>query len=88
MTAATPAALRKPSTEYLAEFFSADRIKAMRESAGYTQAELANEVGLLGARRALTVSAWENGRKRPDPRSLQDLWRVYSRLVRAGKIEQ
>lgn len=41
-----------------------DRLKRAREQAGYTQADLAETVGVA----PLTISRWEGGSQRPCPR--------------------
>ena len=53
---------------------TADRIKALRESRGWTQAELARRMNMT--RNGL--NSWEQGLSMPSPQSLVDLARLFS----------
>ena len=53
---------------------TADRIKALREARGWTQAELARKMNMT--RNGL--NSWEQGLSMPSPPSLVDLARLFS----------
>ena len=53
---------------------TADRIKALREARGWTQAELARRMNMT--RNGL--NSWEQGLSMPSPPSLVDLARLFS----------
>lgn len=51
-----------------------DRIKALRESRGWTQAELARRMNMTRN----GINSWEQGLSMPSPQSLVDLARLFS----------
>lgn len=53
---------------------TADRIKALRESRGWTQAELARRMNMTRN----GINSWEQGLSMPSPQSLVDLSRLFS----------
>ena len=53
---------------------TADRIKALRESRGWTQAELASRMNMTRN----GINSWEQGLSMPSPQSLVDLARLFS----------
>ena len=53
---------------------TADRIKALRESRGWTQAELARRMNMTRN----GINSWEQGLSMPSPQSLGDLARLFS----------
>ena len=53
---------------------TADRIKALREARGWTQAELARKMNLTRN----GINSWEQGLSMPSPPSLVDLARLFS----------
>ena len=53
---------------------TADRIKALRESRGWTQAELARRMNMTRN----GINSWEQGLSMPTPQSLVDLARLFS----------
>ena len=53
---------------------TADRIKALRESRGWTQAELARRMNMTRN----GINSWEQGHSMPSPQSLVDLARLFS----------
>ena len=53
---------------------TADRIKALRESRGLTQAELARRMNMTRN----GINSWEQGLSMPSPQSLVDLARLFS----------
>lgn len=53
---------------------TADRIKALRESRGRTQAELARRMNMTRN----GINSWEQGLSMPSPQSLVDLARLFS----------
>lgn len=53
---------------------TADRIKALRESRGWTQAELARRMNMTRN----GINSWEQGLSMPSPQSLVDLTRLFS----------
>lgn len=53
---------------------TADRIKALRESRGWTQAELARRMNMTRN----GINSWEQGLSMPSPQSLMDLARLFS----------
>ena len=53
---------------------TADRIKALRESRGWTQAELARRMNMTRN----GINSWEQGLSMPSPQSLVDLARLSS----------
>ena len=53
---------------------TADRIKALRESRGWTQAELARRMNMTRN----GINSWEQGLSMPSPPSLVDLARLFS----------
>ena len=53
---------------------TADRIKALRESRGWTQAELARKMNMTRN----GVNSWEQGFSMPSPPSLVELARLFS----------
>ena len=53
---------------------TADRIKALREARGWTQAELARRLNITRN----GVNSWEQGLSMPSPPSLVDLARLFS----------
>ena len=53
---------------------TADRIKALRESRGRTQAELARRLNMTRN----GINSWEQGLSMPSPQSLVDLARLFS----------
>lgn len=53
---------------------TADRIKALRESRGWTQAELARRMNMMRN----GINSWEQGLSMPSPQSLVDLARLFS----------
>lgn len=53
---------------------TADRIKALRESRGWTQAELARRMNMTRN----GINSWEQGLSMPSPQSLVDLARLFS----------
>lgn len=52
----------------------ADRIKALREARGWTQAELARKMNMTRN----GINSWEQGLSMPSPPSLVDLARLFS----------
>lgn len=50
-----------------------DNIRALRQAAGWTQAELGREIGVSGA----VVSAWERGDGKPETDNLEALARLF-----------
>jgi transcriptional regulator with XRE-family HTH domain len=76
----------RPDPKALAEFFTPERIKAMRQASGLTQLDVALKVLRMGPSSQMTVWNWEKGRKDPNPKYLADLWAWYRRLVRAGRV--
>ena len=57
-----------------ADVMTADRIKALRESRGWTQAELARRMNMTRN----GINSWEQGLSMPSPQSLVDLARLFS----------
>lgn len=53
---------------------TADRIKALREARGWTQAELARNMNMTRN----GINSWEQGLSMPSPPSLVDLARLFS----------
>lgn len=53
---------------------TADRIKALREARGWTQAELARRLNMTRN----GINSWEQGLSMPSPQSLVDLARLFS----------
>lgn len=53
---------------------TADRIKALRESRGWTQAELARKMNMTRN----GINSWEHGFSMPSPPSLVELARLFS----------
>ena len=53
---------------------TADRIKALRESRGWTQAELARKMNMTRN----GINSWEQGLSMPSPPSLVELARLFS----------
>ena len=53
---------------------TADRIKALRESRGWTQAELARRMNMT----TNGINSWEQGFSMPSPPSLVELARLFS----------
>lgn len=53
---------------------TADRIKALRESRGWTQADLARRMNMTRN----GINSWEQGLSMPSPQSLVDLARLFS----------
>lgn len=53
---------------------TADRIRALRESRGWTQAELARRMNMTRN----GINSWEQGLSMPSPQSLVDLARLFS----------
>ena len=53
---------------------TADRIKALRESRGWTQVELARRMNMTRN----GINSWEQGLSMPSPQSLVDLARLFS----------
>lgn len=53
---------------------TADRIKALREACGWTQAELARKMNMTRN----GINSWEQGLSMPSPPSLVDLARLFS----------
>lgn len=53
---------------------TADRIKALREARGWTQAELARRMNMTRS----GINSWEQGLSMPSPPSLVDLARLFS----------
>lgn len=53
---------------------TADRIKALRDSRGWTQAELARRMNMTRN----GINSWEQGLSMPSPQSLVDLARLFS----------
>lgn len=53
---------------------TADRIKALREARGWTQAELARRMNMTRN----GINSWEQGLSMPSPQSLVDLARLFS----------
>lgn len=53
---------------------TADRIKALREARGWTQAELARKMNMTRN----SINSWEQGLSMPSPPSLVDLARLFS----------
>lgn len=53
---------------------TADRIKALRESRGWTQAELARRMNMTRN----GINSWEQGLSMPSPQSPVDLARLFS----------
>ena len=53
---------------------TADRINALRESRGWTQAELARRMNMTRN----GINSWEQGLSMPSPQSLVDLARLFS----------
>ena len=53
---------------------TADRIKALREVRGWTQAELARRMNMTRN----GINSWEQGLSMPSPQSLVDLARLFS----------
>lgn len=53
---------------------TADRIKALREARGWTQAELARKMNMTRN----CINSWEQGLSMPSPPSLVDLARLFS----------
>ena len=53
---------------------TADRIKALRESRGWTQAELARRMNMTRN----GINSWAQGLSMPSPQSLVDLARLFS----------
>lgn len=53
---------------------TAGRIKALRESRGWTQAELARRMNMTRN----GINSWEQGLSMPSPQSLVDLARLFS----------
>lgn len=53
---------------------TADRIKALREARGWTQAELARKLNMTRN----GINSWEQGLSMPSPQSLVDLARLFS----------
>ena len=53
---------------------TADRIKALREARGWTQAELARKMNMTRN----GINSWEQGLSMPSPPSLVDLARLFS----------
>ena len=53
---------------------TADRIKALRESRGWTQAELARRMNMTRN----GINSWKQGLSMPSPQSLVDLARLFS----------
>ena len=53
---------------------TADRIKALREARGWTQAELARKMNMTRN----GINSWEQGLSMPSPTSLVDLARLFS----------
>ena len=53
---------------------TADRIKALREAHGWTQAELARKMNMTRN----GINSWEQGLSMPSPPSLVDLARLFS----------
>lgn len=53
---------------------TADRIKALREARGWTQAELARRMNMTRN----GINSWEQGLSMPSPPSLVDLARLFS----------
>ena len=53
---------------------TADRIKALRESRGWTLAELARRMNMTRN----GINSWEQGLSMPSPQSLVDLARLFS----------
>lgn len=53
---------------------TADRIKALREARGWTQAELARKMNMTRN----VINSWEQGLSMPSPPSLVDLARLFS----------
>lgn len=53
---------------------TADRIKALREARGWTQAELARKMNMTRK----GINSWEQGLSMPSPPSLVDLARLFS----------
>lgn len=53
---------------------TADRIKALRESRGWTQAELVRRMNMTRN----GINSWEQGLSMPSPQSLVDLARLFS----------
>lgn len=53
---------------------TADRIKALRESRGWTQAEFARRMNMTRN----GINSWEQGLSMPSPQSLVDLARLFS----------
>ena len=53
---------------------TADRLKALREARGWTQAELARKMNMTRN----GINSWEQGLSMPSPPSLVDLARLFS----------
>ena len=53
---------------------TSDRIKALREARGWTQAELARRMNMTRN----GINSWEQGLSMPSPQSLVDLARLFS----------
>ena len=56
------------------DVMTADRIKALRESRGWTQAERGRRVNMTRN----GINSWEQGLSMPSPQSLVDLARLFS----------
>ena len=56
------------------DVMTADRIKTLRESRGWTQAELARRMNMTRN----GINSWEQGLSMPSPQSLVDLARLFS----------
>ena len=56
------------------DVMTADRIKALRDSRGWTQAELARRMNMTRN----GINSWEQGLSMPSPQSLVDLARLFS----------
>lgn len=68
----------------VSRFFTPDRIRSLRESAGLSQADLADRLDMSSHK---MVSNWEVDRKPPGRRSLIALWAWYRSLVSAGTVQ-
>lgn len=56
-------------------------IKALRESLGLTQGQLAKQIGVEWH----TVMRWERGRHKPSPLALERLYQLRDSLPKGGK---
>lgn len=53
------------------------KVRQLREEHGWTQVELANQLGVTGA----AIGMWENGRREPDSEMLRRIAAVFSVTV-------